>query len=352
MKNGLKEYIYRIVTDREAGVRARIVKFLLLILSIFYGFGISVLTWSYRSGWLKASESGKRVVSVGNLTVGGSGKTPLVIYIAKHLLKRGWRPAIVTRGYMPVPGQKSDEVMMLEELLPNVPVLAGPDKLESIRSSHANVCILDDGFQHRQLKRNLDIVVIDVENPFGNGWMLPRGILREPLSALKRADLVVLTHVNMNTSRENIQNVLAVVEEWAHKAVVIHTVHEAVSVSVFPGRLERKGLEELRDRVCLVSAIGSPQTFRRSVESLGAVVVGEVTFMDHHVYTQEDIKSIVDGCRRQNISKIVTTHKDAVKLVSFHQQLSGLSVLVLDIELRILHGENEFLSSLDRLLNP
>jgi tetraacyldisaccharide 4'-kinase len=200
---------------------------------------------------------------------------------------------------------------MLEELLPDVSVLVGPDRLGSIQSSTANVFILDDGFQHLRLHRDLDIVVVDVENPFGNGWLFPRGILREPLTALKRADLIVLSHVN--TGRKNIQNVVAVVEDRDHKAMVAHTVHEAVGVSGFPVRGERQGLEVLRDRVCAVSAIGSPESFRNVLEGLGAEIAAECVYMDHHVYSEKDIVDIIKLCRQQIIAKVVTTHKDAVK---------------------------------------
>ena len=298
---------------------------------------------------LKSFRSAKRVISVGNLTLGGSGKTPLVVYLAKYLRTRGWRPAIVTRGYMPEGGLKSDEATMLAELLPDVPVLVGPDRWESIRSSIADVFILDDGFQHLRLKRDLDIAVIDAVNPFGNGWLIPRGILREPLTALKRADLIVLSHVN--TGRKNVQNVLAVIEDRDHKAMVAHTVHEAVGVSGFPVRGERQGLEVLRDRICVVSAIGSPEGFRNILEGLGAEIAAECVYMDHHVYSDKDIAGIIKLCRQNIIAKVVTTHKDAVKLVSFKEQLAGLKVLVLDMEMRFLHGENELLSSIDRVLN-
>jgi tetraacyldisaccharide 4'-kinase len=350
MKNeAIKEYMYKVIIGKEKGIFAVILRFFLIFPSLAYAAGVTLLAWLYQSGRLQTYQSSKRVISIGNITLGGTGKTPLAIFIAKYLLKCKWQPAIVTRGYMPEPGQKSDEVMMLEEALPTVPILAGPDKIEALQTQYANVFLLDDGFQHWRIKRNMDIVVIDVENPFGNGWVIPRGILRERLFALKRADLVVLTHVN--TARENIQNVLAVVEKWAHRATVIHTVHEAVGISGFPKRGEQRGFDDIRDRVCLISAIGSPANLRRTVEGLGGEVAAELTFMDHHVYTPEDIEKVVQGCRHLNINKVVTTHKDAVKLASFSGQLSGLMVMVLDIELRILHGENEFISSIDRVLS-
>jgi tetraacyldisaccharide 4'-kinase len=200
------------------------------------------------------------------------------------------------------------------------------------------------------LKRDLDIVVIDTENPFGNGWLLPRGILREPLTALKRADVFVFSHVN--SGRKNVQNVLSVVEDWDHKAMVAHTEHVPVGVSGFPVRGERQGLEVLRDRVCIVSAIGSPGSFRNVLEGLGAEIAAESVFMDHHVYTDADVAGIIKLCRKNIIATVVTTHKDAVKLVSFKDQLSVLKVLILDIEMRVLHGENELLSSIDRVLSP
>jgi tetraacyldisaccharide 4'-kinase len=344
-----KKYMYRVITDQEEGLAANILRILLLALSILYGFGVFIKTGLYQAEWLRPFHSSKHVISVGNLTLGGSGKTPLVVYIVKHLRSRGWRPAIVTRGYMPDGGSKSDEAVMLEELLPDVPVLAGPDRSKSIQSSSANVFILDDGFQHLRLKRDLDIVIIDAENPFGNGWLFPRGILREPLTALKRADLVVLSHVD--TGRKNVQNVIGVIEDWDHKAMIAHTAHAAVGVSGFPLRGERQGLEVLRDRVCAVSAIGSPESFRKVLEGLGAEIAAECVYLDHHVYTDKDVADMIKLCRKEIIAKVVTTHKDAVKLVSFKEQLSGLKVLVLDVEMRVLHGENELLSSIDRVLS-
>lgn len=256
------------------------------------------------------------VVSVGNLTTGGTGKTPMVIWVASRLRERGRRPAVLTRGYRARPGHEADEVLELRHALPDVPVVVDADRVagasRAVSAHGADCCLLDDGFQHRRLHRDLDIVLVDVLNPWGDGALLPAGHLREPPQALGRAGLVVLTRCNQ-AARARGDAVQA----------EIHAAAPAVRVlraNVQPARLfdldrSEASPEELRHASVLsVCGLANPRTFETLLASSGARLVGSLRFADHHAYTQHDLDRIADAARTSNVSRVVTTRKDWVKL--------------------------------------
>ena len=188
-------YLLSVMKGQKNGFIAQLITYLLLPWSLVYGIGVFCHRNFYRlKGAYKAP---KPVISVGNITVGGAGKTPLVIWLARKLQDKGFKSIILTRGYMPNSSKVSDEVDMLNEQLPYIPVLAGGNRVANIREAEnvlpVDLYICDDAFQHWPLRRDLNIVAIDAGNPFGNGYLLPAGILREPVSALKRAHILVLT---------------------------------------------------------------------------------------------------------------------------------------------------------------
>src|SRR3989338_3609287 len=203
----MKKYLYQLATDQSNGPLDQILKFFLWMLSLIYGLAVFVV-----KSMTRVTHLPKPVISVGNLTMGGVGKTPLVEFIAEYILlnpnfanaKSGLKqlkPAILTRGYIPSALQskmsESDEVAMLKKKFPQVPIVAGPNRAQRaqdfLKENAADIFILDDGFQQWGLFRNLNILTVDATNPWGNGHLIPRGILREPLSSIKQADIVVLT---------------------------------------------------------------------------------------------------------------------------------------------------------------
>lgn len=350
----MKNFLYRVVTDDARGPLAGVVKFFLWILSFVYLFIVTAVAWLYRSGVLKRHRLGRPVVSVGNITVGGTGKTPLVIKIAQIYKQHKFKPVILTRGYMGrgigSGREQSDEAAMMREVLGDVPVLAGADRIknaeEFLKGNPADIFILDDGFQHWRVARDLDIVAIDATNPWGNGHLLPRGILREPPRALRRADLLVLTKTDLGEDRiDSIRQRLAAVQ---CAQPVIETVHRPAGLMDLRTG-EPRDLNLLAGQtLCVLCSLGAPATFAATLTRLGAKVQKAFNFADHYVYNTHDIRGILEHCRRNHVGIVVTTQKDAVKLgVSRDelQQSKDVQFFSLKIELAVRDGtgENAFL---------
>jgi tetraacyldisaccharide 4'-kinase len=273
------------------------------------------------------------------------GKTPLVEYVVRFLLDQGIRPAVLIRGYMDQPQRKaeSDEARLLKESLPGVPIFIGRDRYENAkqaqRRNDIDVFIMDDGFQYWRLDRDLDIVVIDGFKPFGNRHFIPRGILREPLSSLRRADVVVLTKTDragvqldtLKTELKGIHSSLSLAES-THEPVALENIRDGgfVDVSVLKNQ-----------RIVSVCSIGDPASFSSSLRSLDSEVVRAFEFIDHYQYHANDIEKINLFCQDNKIQMMVTTHKDSVKLKMFISQLDeSLQICVLKIRLRVLSGQD------------
>ncbi|MFN0051058.1 MAG: tetraacyldisaccharide 4'-kinase [Planctomycetales bacterium] len=255
------------------------------------------------------------VISIGNLTVGGTGKTPLAAYLARWFRARGVRVCILSRGYGAGDTGVNDEALVLEQLCPDVPNLQHPDRIASATIAceelESQLLILDDGFQHRRLARDLDLVLVDALNPWGYGRMFPRGLLREPLTALRRAHLVIITRVDQVSP----QRVAAIHQRIAD----IDPRQDVVEVAFPPERLinvsgNTAQLETLRDRpVAAFCGIGNPQAFRASLERLGLQVVAFRPFPDHHQYTPTDRQELDNWVRAHDVAAVLTTQKDLVK---------------------------------------
>ena len=326
---------------QRKGLLAQLITCLLLPWSLVYGFGVFCHRNFYRlRGAYKAP---KPVISIGNITVGGAGKTPLVIWLARNLQDKGLKPIILIRGYMPKALKDSDEVDMLNEQMPLIPVLAGGDRAANISKSKGilpvDVYIADDAFQHWPLGRDLNIVAIDAGNPFGNGYLLPAGILREPLSALKRAHVFVLTKTD---SSSGIQVLSSKLKEINPKALIVESRYKSAGVvDVFDSGPTQENFLNDR-RVVGFCAIGDPLSFESSLKNSGAKVLKLFSYMDHHVYKKDDIQHMVEFCRAQDVEVLVTTHKDAVKLQIFKDLLGDIRLVYIPIQLEITKGSDEF----------
>ena len=353
MKKDFYQYIFGVMTDREQGVLASLLKGCLLLLSGLYGFGLLVRSGIYALKLAPVYRSRCKVISVGNMTMGGVGKTPMVIFLAKELQKRMIRPVVVTRGYMTHKGLESDEVSMLREIVPDLAVYVGADRVASMRRTEGDAAgdafLLDDGFQHWRIARDLDIVVLDAMCALGNGQILPRGILREPISSIVRAHVIVLARADMG--RDNMESLRQICYRFNPKALVVEAVQQPVSLTILKSGEKQKDFHLIKDDVGMICAIGSPGNFRLSLENLGAKVKSSFVFRDHHPYTADEIKDVVTACRSLGIRKLVTTHKDAVKLRDFKDLWDGMDVFILDVEIKIIYGEAEFLSRIDRLFH-
>lgn len=333
-----------------------VIKAALWILSQLFRCLLVIRTGLFRIGLLRQHQLSRPVISVGNLTLGGVGKTPIVEFIAKALKDKGIKPAILLRGYMANNSSaqihESDEATMLKAKL-DIPVLVGKDRAQNakmfLEHDAADVFLLDDGFQHRQLSRDLDIVAIDTTNPWGNGHLLPRGILREPKKVLSCADILILTKANLG--RERIDGIKTDIIKINPKALVVEAIHHPV-VFLDMRTGQEADLALVRgQKICTVCSIGAPNSFIKTLVDLEADIDGHFAFRDHHVYCDQDIERIVALCKKQGIASVVITEKDEVKIKDFIGMIpDDVRVLVLKVEISIISEEEAFLERIYHIL--
>ncbi len=335
--------------------------------SLAYGAGVLARRGLYAIGALPRKRMGAKVICVGNLTVGGTGKTPAVLLAAETLRKRGHEVAILSRGYgrqassrevsVLIDGRHTDwrecgdEPWMIHQSLQGqgIPVLVCPDRVKAgalaVEMYGSRVLIVDDGFQHLRLHRDLDVVLINARNPFGGRRLLPLGDLREPVSALRRAGMVIITHADRVTAAE-LSRLREDIDAARPGMPVLESAHKADHLLDVKTEIKLP-LTRLKDKaVVALCGIGDPLSFETQLESLGAVISQSWRFPDHHPYTARDLKSIED--LRGGLT-LVTTHKDFVRLpADWRERLSG-EILVLGIKLELLKGRNVWIDMLDAL---
>ncbi|OGW87272.1 MAG: tetraacyldisaccharide 4'-kinase [Omnitrophica bacterium RIFCSPHIGHO2_02_FULL_46_11] len=319
----------------------------LMLASAFYSIGLDIHRTLYQIGILKRRSFSCPVISVGNLTWGGTGKTPIVEYIARFYLNRGNIPLILSRGY------GADESRALIRQLPDALFGIGKDRYQSGRKAlerrQANVAVLDDGFQHWNLKRDLDVVVVNVLNPFGNLWLIPRGILREPLSSLKRASIVVLSDVNL-TPRKDLEHLKNAIRAVAPKVEFVEAHREALYF-YRPGSRERISPDRLQgQRVTSFSGIGTPRSFQMLLNQLGMKTIRNFEFSDHHRYSDQELNEILKAKESSESDEIVTTEKDFFRCEEAMKKI--VKPLVLKARLRLTTGENILHQYLGRFAAP
>jgi tetraacyldisaccharide 4'-kinase len=351
-------YIYNLATDKEKGLLAAIIKLFLYLTSLIYGLVVRTLIFIYR---INPCRLNCKVISVGNITLGGTGKTSLVLLIARHLKESGHKVAILSRGYKRKavsPGTIGDEPYMLKANLKDIPVLVGADRVCSAKQAIADygvdTVILDDGMQQWRIKKDLEIVTIDATAAFGNGNLIPRGILREPLTSLKRADMFVLTKINLAAGKQVTQEFLksvnpkSLIVESAHLPLNFCRVDKPEGNGLAPFGQSHKQDEILNlnifrgKTVALFSGIGEPDSFESLIKSLGITVESHFKFRDHHNYTRVDLDNIAASARDKNIDIVITTEKDAARIRDLNFSIDGLRILYLRIELKITKNEEEF----------
>jgi len=337
----MKQYLLSVMKGQSGGFFAQVIICLLWPFSCIYRLGIYCHRSFYSlKGVYKAP---KPVISIGNITVGGVGKTPLVIWLARILKSKGLTPVVLIRGFMLEANVISDEAQMFSEQIPDIAILTGANRINNIKNNTSlttDVYICDDALQHWPIDRDLDIVAIDAINPFGNGHLLPAGILREPLTALSRADVVVLTKTNAST---NYQVLTSKLKEYNPNALLVETCYKSTGcVDVLNSEI--MPLDFLKDKtVAAFCAIGDSSSFEWQIKNLGAELAKCFVFMDHHVYHKQDVQILMDFVRTQNIQVLVTTHKDAVKLRVFKELFVGIRLIYISIELDVTKGSDEFI---------
>jgi tetraacyldisaccharide 4'-kinase len=343
-------HFYEIVSGRRRGVGPSLIRGALRVGECFYTRAIQWRNGRYDRGASMIHRVGVPVVSVGNLSLGGTGKTPMVAWIARWFARQGVRVAVVSRGYGATHGQANDEAMELEKLMAGVPHVQNPDRVaaarEAIERFQTQAIVLDDGFQHRRIGRDLDIVLLDAFEPFGFGHVFPRGALREPIEALRRADVVILSradHLNA-TGREAFW---AAVQRYAPQADGAEAVHVARRLVGADGK--ETPLASLRDQpVAAFCGIGNPAGFRDTLAGCGCRVVGFREFADHHGYTMDDRDALAAWAATLGATAVLCTGKDLVKLPT--DRLGALPLWAVEIELDFLVGQQRLESRLGDVL--
>ena len=343
------DQLLEIISGRKKGILAALVRLALGCLTPLYRIAV----W-YRNGRFDRAISSNDtdvvrkatipVISVGNLTTGGTGKTPLVIWIARKLRQDQRRVVLISRGYRAHgnSSQRNDEAIEMEDRLPDVPQLQDPDRYRmsqiAVEEFESQIIVLDDGFQHRQLHREFDIVLVDATNPFGYGRLLPRGLLREPASNLARADFIILTRVNL-------------IEVDQSKAILNRIAKLAPGIPIattrtsFTHLLQSDGtqldLDEITGKpVFVFCGIGNPENFSTSLAKINLQVCGQTSFPDHHLYSRQELEDLADQATKAGASALVCTHKDLVKIGT--NRIGSLPVYAILIDVEFVSGQESF----------
>jgi tetraacyldisaccharide 4'-kinase len=312
MTEGLRD----LLSGRKRGGPAALARGLLSACSFGYGLGVWLRNRAYDAQWVRIERASIPVVSLGNLTTGGTGKTPLAAFVARWFRERGVRVCFVSRGYGADAGQANDEALVLRQLCPDVPHLQNPDRAAAVRRAadelKSQLVILDDGFQHRRLARDLDIVLIDATSPWGFGRLLPRGLLREPVSAIRRSALAVITRVDQ-VSRPQVDAIRGEITRFHPQCAIAEVLFRPERLVNSSG--SSGSLEILRNRpVAAFCGIGNPESFRKGLEQSGLHLAAFRSYSDHHPYSRSEIDDLALWADSSCADAVVTTQKDIVKI--------------------------------------
>ncbi|HEY2711111.1 MAG TPA: tetraacyldisaccharide 4'-kinase [Chthoniobacterales bacterium] len=378
----LEQFAIDVILGRRHGARAALLRALLFALSFVYAWLVQLRLLLYRRRVLRERALGCLVISIGNLTVGGTGKTPIVEKFARALQAGGRRVAILSRGYKSVakPSKRTwldrlrgiapdpprivsdghsllldsltagDEPYMLAKNLKDVIVLVEKDRVKSglhaIREMKADTLLLDDGLQYLHLKHRLDIVLIDRQAPFGNEFLLPRGTLREPPRNLRRASYVFITKSTGEPNDELIERI----RRYNRTAEIIECAHEPLYLEdVYSG--ERLPLDRLTNTyIGSFCGIAAPESFEDGLRKLGAKIELAKRFADHHRYSEAELQSFINRCIRRDIDMIVTTEKDAVRFPRLAKP--EVRIYFLRVEILILSGHETWDHCVERICQP
>ncbi len=339
-----------LVSGRRRGLVARGLRALLRLAEVPTTWVVRARNLRYDRGTNRIHQAGVPVVCVGNLTLGGTGKTPLVEWISRWAEQRRVRVAIVSRGYGSQAGSPNDEALELAHALPGVPHVQHANRVaaacEAVERHGAQLIVLDDGFQHRRLGRELDVVLLDATEPFGFEHLFPRGTLREPIGSLRRASVVVLSRADMldETAREAIRRRVA---QHAPEAAWCEVEHRPTKLVNHAGKC--LPLEQLTGhKIAAFCGIGNPAGFRHTLSSLGCRPIAWREFADHHSYGPQDIESLRDWSVAAGADMAVCTRKDLVKLQV--EQIGNAPLWAVDIELRFLQGQDALEAKLNAVV--
>jgi len=359
----IRSFIEKLINVRSSGIGVHLLLLPLTLCAGLFKCVVLVRTYLYTHNIIRSHSIPCSIITVGNITVGGTGKTPAVCHIARHLHDEGHRVVVLTRGYR---GKRTDtphlvsdgetvlsdvesagdEALMMAEKLSGIPVLAGKDRVAAahmaVQLFQAGIIVLDDGFQYHRLYGNVDVVLVNARNPFGNKFLLPRGTLREPVSALKRAAVIVITKSETSAEvRDKISNTIkhynpnALIFTSRYRPVCLRRVSEA-------GGIDLDAL--IGKRVAGLCSIGDPESFFALLEALQVELTEKIVFADHHLYQSLDYRAIQQRCSRAEF--VITTEKDIAKID--RNMIEKEKFLVMEIE-PVIEGETLFFEKLKEL---
>lgn len=339
-----------VVSGRRRGAKAAAQRLLLRLAETPYALAVRWRNRRYDRGRAVVQRVAVPVIGVGNLTLGGTGKTPLVEWLARWLRTRGIRVTIVSRGYGAEKGALNDEALELEQKLPDVPHVQNPNRVEAaqlaIEEFECQCILLDDAFQHRRIARDLDIVLLDALEPFGFEHVFPRGTLREPACGVRRAQIVALSRADMLSpdERQALRNRALRYAPDAQWMELAHAPRRYVNASG-----QEQSLESLRgNRVAAFCGIGNPAGFKHTLDRCGVELTGWREFPDHYGYQRNDVAALETWAGEQDVAAVLCTCKDLVKLKV--QQLGGRPLWAVSIELDLLAGQASLEARLDEIV--
>lgn len=348
---------YREIVSGEArGVTASAARAGLAILETLYAPAVALRNYWYDFIPGAAAHVDVPVISVGNITMGGTGKTPLTAAVVERAVSRGVKTAIISRGYHAKPGELNDEGKELTTRIPDCVYVQNHKRAQAAaalcaleNSSRPQLIVLDDGFQHRRLARQLDIVLVDALNPFGYNRICPRGFLRESLSALRRAHCVVITRAD-RVAESELKRIEEKVLSYNRNLVLARASHRPGVLRALSGQTEPLSTVAGK-RVLAFCGLGNPDGFRQTVQSLDCNIVEFKSYPDHHLYSESDEKEITALAEQVQADAVVCSMKDFVKLSPTLLQLP-IPIYGIEIDMAFLSGEEEFWNLVDSVIAP
>ncbi len=339
----------------------------LLVLSVVYGAVMGIRARLYETGLLLSASLPCRVVSIGNIIAGGTGKTPMTILVAQIIRDLGYRVVVISRGYrgrmeaaggvvsdghtiLQGPDDAGDEPYLMARILKGIPVVVGKRRYETgllaLKRFKPDVVVLDDAFQHLRLKRDLNLVLLDGRRPFGNGHLLPRGLLREPVSALHRAHAVIFT-------RSDQVHMRSIPDSLPRQLPVFYTKHVPVVRAINPGKdtfvTDATDMSILKDKKAVAFAgLADNAQFFNSLERAGCILAHTVSFADHHRYGFNDLDLIGKSAGKRDIDCLVTTFKDFVKIENGYKW--PVALVAVDVDVQLTNAEDSFFEILEAAL--
>ncbi|MCK5000029.1 MAG: tetraacyldisaccharide 4'-kinase [Anaerohalosphaera sp.] len=347
-----QNYYRNLIAAKDSSLSKSILRVLLSIIAAAYRAVVFLRNRFYDLGWARSYRADAIVISIGNITTGGTGKTPLVIWLCALLQKHSLPCAILTRGYKVEQGKFTDEPALLAKACPDAKVIVDADRVNgakrSVNNHGAKVLVMDDGFQHRRLKRDIDIVAIDATCPFGYGRILPAGLLRESIKGLKRAHAIVITRYDQATTDD-----MNKLEQRIKQIVPGIPIAKANHVSRYAKAIKGEviTLEKLRTKkIFAFCGIGNPQAFVSHLKTMGLNIVGSKFYNDHYDFTKQDINDISEEARYLDADLVLATQKDWIKTVLLMKENEGVDFAYLGLELEFIEGRDKIEQLVDSVI--